>query len=67
MRPRNPNIGRRQIDPLVRRLDDPDDEADAIIAFLEALNDESFDKTIPSRVPRRSHAGRADSITFAAR
>jgi cytochrome c peroxidase len=49
--PENPNIGRRQIDPLVRRLDDPDDEADAIIAFLEALNDDSFDKTIPARVP----------------
>jgi cytochrome c peroxidase len=49
--PENPNINRRQIDPLVRRLDDPDDEADAIIAFLGALNDDSFDKTIPSRVP----------------
>ena len=49
--PENPNVRRRQVDPLARRLDDPDDEADAIIAFLEALNDDSFDKTIPSRVP----------------
>ena len=49
--PENRNVGRRQVDPLVRRLDDPDDEARAIIAFLEALNDDSFDKTIPERVP----------------
>jgi cytochrome c peroxidase len=44
--PKNPNVDRR-----VRRLRDPDDEADVLIAFLGALNDDSFDKTIPSRVP----------------
>jgi cytochrome c peroxidase len=49
--PENPNVGRRDVDPLARQLDDPDDEAGAIIAFLEALNDDSFDKTIPSSVP----------------
>jgi cytochrome c peroxidase len=49
--PENPNVGRREVDPLARQLDDPDDEAGAIIAFLEALNDDSFDKTIPSTVP----------------
>jgi cytochrome c peroxidase len=49
--PENPNVRRRDVDRLVRRLDDPDDEADAIITFLEALNDDSFDKTIPTRVP----------------
>jgi cytochrome c peroxidase len=49
--PENPYVRRRDVDPLARRLDDPDDEADAIITFLEALNDESFDKTIPSRLP----------------
>jgi len=49
--PENPNVGRREVDPLARQLDDPDDEAGAIITFLEALNDDSFDKTIPSRVP----------------
>lgn len=49
--PENPNVRRRDVDPLARRLDDPDDAADAIIAFLDALNDDSFDKTIPSRVP----------------
>ncbi len=49
--PENPNVGRRDVDPLARQLDDPDDEAGAIITFLEALNDDSFDKSIPSRVP----------------
>lgn len=49
--PENPNVRRRDVDPLARQLDDPDDAARAIIAFLEALNDDSFDKTIPSRVP----------------
>lgn len=49
--PRNQNVGRRQVDPLVRQMDDPDDEARALIAFLSALNDNSFDKSIPQRVP----------------
>ena len=55
--PENPNVRRRDVDRLVRRLDDPDDEADSIIAFLDALNDESFDKTIPSRVPSGLNPG----------
>ena len=49
--PKNPHVDRRQVDRRVRRLRDPDDEADVLIAFLGALNDDSFDKTIPSRVP----------------
>jgi cytochrome c peroxidase len=50
--PKNPNVGRRQVDRFVRELRDPDDEAaPPLIAFLSALNDDSFDKTIPSRVP----------------
>ena len=49
--PKNPNVTRQQVDRRVRRLRDPDDEAPALIAFLGALNDDSFDKTIPSRVP----------------
>ena len=55
--PENPNVSRREIDRLVRRLDDPDDEAGAIITFLEALNDDNFDKTIPSRVPSGLNPG----------
>ena len=49
--PKNPNVGRQQVDRRVRRLRNPDDNASGLIAFLDALNDDSFDKTIPSRVP----------------
>ena len=49
--PRNPNVGRRGVDPLVRRLRRPGRAADEIIEFLNALNDDSFDKTIPLHVP----------------
>lgn len=49
--PRNPNVGRRDVDPLVRRLRRPGRAADEIIEFLNALSDDSFDKTIPSHVP----------------
>ncbi len=49
--PRNPNVGRRGVDPLVRQLRRPGRAADEIIEFLNALNDDSFDRTIPSRVP----------------
>jgi cytochrome c peroxidase len=55
--PENPNVSRRDVDRLVRRLDDPDDEARPIITFLEALNDDGFDKTIPSRVPSGLNPG----------
>jgi cytochrome c peroxidase len=48
---RNPNVSREQLDPLVRQLRDPDRDADELIAFLEALTDDSFDRTIPARVP----------------
>lgn len=49
--PRNPNVSRRDVDPLVRRLRRPGRAANELIEFLNALNDDSFDKTIPSRVP----------------
>jgi cytochrome c peroxidase len=55
--PENPNVGRRQVDRLVRRLDDPDDEANALIEFLNALNDDSFDRTIPPKVPSGLNPG----------
>jgi len=48
---RNSNLSRDQIDPLIRNLDDVDDNEREIIEFLEALNDDSFDKRIPERVP----------------
>lgn len=55
--PENRNVGRRQVDPLVRRLRNPNRDADVLIEFLNALNDDSFDKTIPSRVPSGLNPG----------
>lgn len=56
-RPRNPNVGRDQIDPLLRRLRNVNRAADDIIEFLSALNDPNFDKTIPARVPSGLNPG----------
>ena len=49
--PRNPNVARADVDPLVRQLRRPGRGADEIIEFLNALKDDSFDGTIPTRVP----------------
>jgi cytochrome c peroxidase len=49
--PANPNVRRRDVAPLAQRLGGVNEAAYAIIAFLGALNDDSFDKTTPSRVP----------------
>jgi cytochrome c peroxidase len=58
-RPRNGNVSRNQLDPLLRRLRVNSERS--IIAFLGALNDDSFDKTIPARVPSGlSPGGRID-------
>jgi cytochrome c peroxidase len=54
---KNPNVGRRDVDPLVRQLHRPGRAADEIVAFLSALNDDSFDKTVPSRVPSGLNPG----------
>jgi cytochrome c peroxidase len=56
-RARNARVSREQLDPLLRQLRDPDDRAGDLIAFLEALTDESFDRTIPPRVPSGLNAG----------
>ena len=56
-RPRNRNVGRDQLDPLLRRLRGVDDSEEEIIEFLSALNDDSFDRTIPTRVPSGLHPG----------
>ncbi len=50
-RARNAHVSREQLDPLLRQLRDPDDRAGDLIAFLQALSDDSFDRTIPDRVP----------------
>jgi len=50
-RPRNPKVSAEQLDPLVRELTDIDADDVDLIEFLRALSDESFDRTIPERVP----------------
>lgn len=50
-RARNPNVDRDELDPLVRRLRGVDEDDEELIAFLRALSDDGFDKTIPARVP----------------
>jgi len=55
--PRNPKVGRQEVDPLIRQLRRPGRAADELIEFLNALNDDSFDKSIPSRVPSGLHPG----------
>ncbi len=56
-RGRNPNLERDQLDPLLRDLDDVDDHERELIEFLNTLNDDSFDKTVPTRVPSGLHPG----------
>jgi cytochrome c peroxidase len=47
----NPNVGRDQIDPLVGELNMRGRGQPDIVAFLRALDDPEFDRTIPARVP----------------
>lgn len=50
-RDRNVNVSREDLDPLLRRLRGVDEDDEDLIAFLGALSDGSFDRTIPARVP----------------
>jgi cytochrome c peroxidase len=50
-RSENRSVGRGQLDPLLQELDVDGESRREIIDFLDALNDDSFDKTIPTRVP----------------
>ena len=50
-RSRNPNVSSEKLDPLIRELGDFDEEDVDLIEFLRALSDDSFDRTIPERVP----------------
>ncbi|PXX98925.1 cytochrome-c peroxidase [Marinifilum breve] len=47
----NSNLNYSQLDPEIRDLQLDDEHFDAIIAFLKTLDDYSFDKTIPQKVP----------------
>ncbi len=48
---RNPNVDYEELDPLLRELQNVDEEDVDLIEFLYALSDGSFDRTIPERVP----------------
>ena len=48
---RNLHVSREQLDPLLRRLRGVDDDDQDLLGFLDALSDDSFDRTIPARVP----------------
>jgi cytochrome c peroxidase len=47
----NLQVGRDQIDPLARRLNMRGRGQGDLIAFLRALDDPGFDRTVPERVP----------------
>jgi cytochrome c peroxidase len=48
---RNVNVSRDQLDPLLRQLRGVDDDDVELLAFLDALSDEQFDRNIPRAVP----------------
>ena len=47
----NPEVSRDQIDPLARQLNMRGRGQQDLIAFLRALDDPDFDRTVPERVP----------------
>ena len=52
----NRNVTGLQIDPRIRNLRIGNNQA-AIIAFINALSDDNFDKTVPTSVPSRLSVG----------
>ena len=52
----NRNVNNRQIDPRIRNLRIGNNQA-AIVAFINALSDDNFDKTVPTSVPSRLSVG----------
>lgn len=48
---RNPRLKKEDLDPLVKEIRLQVKDMGAIISFLNTLNDESFDKTLPESVP----------------
>ncbi len=52
----NTNVTVRQIDPRIRNLRIGNNQA-AIVAFINALSDDNFDKSVPTSVPSRLSVG----------
>jgi cytochrome c peroxidase len=48
---RNPNISRDELDPLVDDIEISVKDMRPIISFLNSLNDDAYDREIPSKVP----------------
>lgn len=53
----NPNVNQNQLDPDIRDLRLNNNDIQDIIAFIETLNDDSFDDRIPDRVPSGLRVG----------
>jgi len=53
----NPQVSRDQIDPLARQLNMRGRGQRDLIAFLQALDDPNFDRTVPKRVPSGLQVG----------
>lgn len=52
----NPNLNIRQVDPKIRDVR-VQNNRDAIVAFINALTDNNFDKTMPAVVPSKLNVG----------
>ena len=53
----NPKVSYRQIDPLIRNVRIRNNQQVALVAFINALTDDNFDKTIPISVPSKLNVG----------
>jgi cytochrome c peroxidase len=56
---RHPQVAQGDLDPLVRELRNVDRRSSDLVAFLEALSDDAFDRTVPPRVPSGLRPGGA--------
>jgi cytochrome c peroxidase len=52
----NPNVTIRQVDPKIRNVRIQNNQ-EALVAFIKALSDDNFDKTIPATVPSKLNPG----------
>jgi cytochrome c peroxidase len=52
----NPNVNTRQIDQRIRNVRIGNNQQ-ALVAFINALSDDSFDKSVPTSVPSRLNVG----------
>ena len=53
----NPPNNGQNLDPDIRDLDLRGQDIDAILSFLNTLNDNNFDRTIPNTVPSGLNPG----------